>query len=196
VSEPNFIGLFIEPLENRGFSYMITGGVASVIYGDPRFTRDIDIVLELPESGIDGLAQAFSSPDFYLPPVETLREEAFRPRHGHFNIIHRGTALRADVYLLGDDPLHAWAFGRRARIPLDEDVAIWLAPVEYVIVRKLEYYSLSGSDRHLRDISMMLEVSGEKVDRAELRRWVERLGLDEAWVDAEGFDPLDRSDRP
>ncbi len=26
---------------------MVTGGVASVIYGDPRFTRDVDIVMEL-----------------------------------------------------------------------------------------------------------------------------------------------------
>jgi hypothetical protein len=96
VTDPDFIGLFIEPLETQGLSYMITGGVASVVYGEPRFTRDIDIVLELPESGIEGLAKAFSSSDFYLPPLETLREEAFRPRHGHFNIIHRGTALRAD----------------------------------------------------------------------------------------------------
>lgn len=196
MSDPDFIGLFIEPLETQRLSYMITGGVASVIYGDPRFTRDIDIVLELPESGIEGLAQAFSSPDFYLPPVENLREEAFRPRHGHFNIIHRDTALRAAVYLLGDDPLHAWAFGRRVRIPLDASIAIWLAPVEYVIVRKLEYYAISGSDRHLRDISMMLDVSGEKVDRAQLRRWVERLGLDEAWVDAKGYDSADDFDRP
>ena len=196
MTDPDFIGLFIEPLETQGLSYMITGGVASVIYGDPRFTRDIDIVLELPESGIEGLAQAFSSPDFYLPPVETLREEASRPRHGHFNIIHRDTALRADVYLLGDDPLHAWAFRRRVRIPLDASIAIWLAPVEYVIVRKLEYYAISGSDRHLRDISMMLDVSGEKVDRAKVKRWVECLGLDEAWVNAKGYDSADDFDRP
>jgi hypothetical protein len=39
VTEPDLIGLFIEPLEAIGVSYMITGGVASVIYGDPRFTR-------------------------------------------------------------------------------------------------------------------------------------------------------------
>lgn len=43
--EPDFIRLFIEPLEKLGVQYMITGGVASVIYGDPRFTRDIDVVL-------------------------------------------------------------------------------------------------------------------------------------------------------
>ena len=78
MTDPDFIGLFIEPLETQGLSYMITGGVASVIYGDPRFTRDIDIVLELPESGIEGLAQAFSRPSAVMcaenQPMPLLRE--------------------------------------------------------------------------------------------------------------------------
>lgn len=189
MTDPDLVGLFIEPLETLGLWYMITGGVASVIYGDPRFTRDIDIVLELPESEIDGLVEAFSSQHFYVPPTQTLRDESARSRHGHFNIIHRDTALRADVYLLGDDPLHLWALGRRIRVPLDAGIAIWLAPMEYVIVRKLEYYADFGSDRHLRDISMMLEISGEKLNRAELLRWVEGLGLEKAWATAEAFDP-------
>ncbi|MGH7480620.1 MAG: hypothetical protein ACRELV_00565 [Longimicrobiales bacterium] len=47
MSDPDLIGLFVEPIERLELSYMITGGVASVIYGDPRFTRDVDIVLEL-----------------------------------------------------------------------------------------------------------------------------------------------------
>jgi hypothetical protein len=47
VTDPDLIRLFVEPLEAIDISYMITGGVASVIYGDPRFTRDVDIVMEL-----------------------------------------------------------------------------------------------------------------------------------------------------
>jgi hypothetical protein len=50
VTEPDLVGLFVAPLESLGLDYMITGGVASVIYGDPRFTRDIDLVLELQEA--------------------------------------------------------------------------------------------------------------------------------------------------
>lgn len=49
MTEPDLVGLFVAPLETLGVNYMITGGVASVIYGDPRFTRDIDLVLELRE---------------------------------------------------------------------------------------------------------------------------------------------------
>jgi hypothetical protein len=47
VTEPDLVGLFVAPLEALGLQYMITGGVAAVIYGDSRFTRDIDLILEL-----------------------------------------------------------------------------------------------------------------------------------------------------
>jgi Nucleotidyl transferase AbiEii toxin, Type IV TA system len=178
VIAPDLIGLFIEPLEGTGIPYMITGGVASVIYGDPRFTRDIDIVLELQRDNIPRLVSAFATEDFYVPPLEVLEEEVARRPEGHFNVIHKETALRADVYLAGDDPLHVWAFGRKHRIELERS-AIWVAPIEYVILRKLEYFRASGSDRHLRDVAMMFRISGDMIDRPELASWTETLGLQE-----------------
>lgn len=187
MTEPDLVGLFVAPLEGLGLDYMITGGVASVIYGDPRFTRDIDLILELREADADGLLNAFDPDDFYRPPLEALGKEIRRPRGGHFNIIHRDTALRADVYLLGDDPLHSWAFAQRVRIPLEEDLAIWVAPPEYVVVRKLQYHRESGSERHLRDVAAMLEISREKIDLMEVEGWAQRLGLEAAWRAARSF---------
>lgn len=175
--EPDFIGLFVEPLEALDVPYMITGAVASVVYGEPRFTRDIDIVLELHGTDVARFSAVFPESDFYVPPAETLREEIARSGGGHFNLIHHETALRADLYLRGDDPLHAWAFERRRRIRVD-DLDIWIAPIEYVVVRKLEFFRASGSDRHLRDVNGMLRISGDLVDSRELDRWIERLGLE------------------
>lgn len=187
VTYPDLIRLFIEPVERLGLRYFITGGVATVIYGDPRFTRDVDIVLALEGPEIPRLHAAFDPADFYVPPPETLTEESNRESGGHFNLIHARSALRADVYLTGNDPLHAWAFERRRRIEL-EGVAIWLAPVEYVLVRKLEYYRASDSERHLRDVATILRVSGGTVDRAELERWVTAKGLQDAMAEAEVYD--------
>lgn len=186
VTAPDLIGLFIEPLERTEIPYMITGGVASVIYGDPRFTRDVDVVLELRRLDIPRLAAVFQEDAFYLPPVEVLEEEAGRPQGGHFNIIHRDTALRADVYLAGDDPLHSWAFGLRQRMRL-EAIEIWVAPLEYVILRKLEYYRASESDRHLRDIAMMLQLSGDLVEADAFDSWLSRLDLSEVFLIAERY---------
>ncbi|MEJ2541609.1 MAG: nucleotidyl transferase AbiEii/AbiGii toxin family protein [Gemmatimonadota bacterium] len=184
---PDLVGLFVRPLEEIGIQYMITGGVASVIYGDPRFTRDVDVVLELKGRDVDTLIEAFDSDAFYMPPVEVVHEELGRSSGGHFNIIHRDTALRADVYLAGSDSLHSWAFPRRLRLDLGE-LSIWVAPVEYVIVRKLEYYRDSGSDRHLRDISMMLRISEEAVDQKALENWCEALGLSGRLSEAKAYD--------
>jgi hypothetical protein len=78
VADPDLIGLFVEPLVAIGVSYMITGGAASVIYGDPRFTRDVDIVMDLQHAGIAALASAFDSAEFYVPPVEALDVETSR----------------------------------------------------------------------------------------------------------------------
>jgi hypothetical protein len=188
VTEPDLVGLFLGPLEALGLQYMVTGGVASVIYGEPRFTRDIDLILELGNPAARAFLEAFSAEDFYLPPLEALQKEIRRPRYGHFNILHRDTALRADVYLLGDDPLHAWAFDRRIRIPLEGEAGIWLAPPEYVVIRKLEYYRESGWERHLRDISAILEISEGKVDELEVDGWVGSLGLEKEWRAARSFD--------
>lgn len=188
MTTPDLIGLFVEPLERIGIPYMITGGVASVIYGDPRFTRDIDLVLVLDGAGIRHLQGAFEGEAFYLPPREAMEREVKRAQGGHFNIIHRDTALRADVYLFGNDPLHAWALDRRQRLPL-EAIQIWVAPLEYVVLRKLQYYEASQSDRHLRDIAMMLRISGDTLDREALEGWLTRLDLAAVYLLAQRYQP-------
>jgi hypothetical protein len=188
VTDPDLIRLFVEPLEAIGASYMITGSVASVIYGDPRFTRDVDIVMELQRSEIAALESAFDPAAYYVPPAEALEKEASRPEGGHFNVIHRETALRADVYLAGHDPLIEWGFERRVRLQV-AGAGIWVAPIEYVILRKLEYYEQAGSDRHLRDVAMMLRISGDTVDSDSLLEWAQRLDLVGTLEQARRFSP-------
>ncbi|MFW6200320.1 MAG: nucleotidyl transferase AbiEii/AbiGii toxin family protein [Gemmatimonadota bacterium] len=167
---------------------MVTGGVASVVYGDPRFTRDVDVVIELHEGNVESLESAFSSEDFYVPPRPVLVEESARPEGGHFNIVHRGSALRADVYTAGNDPLHQWALRHRSRIET-EGASIALAPIEYVILRKLQYFRDSGSDRHLRDVAMMIRISGSVIDRPTLHEWIVRLDVGAEWERAQGLEP-------
>ena len=125
---------------------------------------------------------------FSVPPAEVLEEEAARAEGGHFNVIHGETALRADVYLAGGDPLIEWAFDRRLRLSVG-GAGIWVAPIEYVILRKLEYYVHSGSDRHIRDVAMMLRISGETVDPEVLLEWARRLDLESTLEEARRYAP-------
>ena len=62
-----------------------------------------------------------------------------------------------------------------------EGETLVLAPPEYVIVRKLEYYREGGSDKHFRDIRSMLAISGHQLDQSGLAHWITRRGLAIEW---------------
>ncbi len=168
---------------------MATGAVAAIAYSVPRLTNDIDLVVRLTPGDASRLATAFRSEAFYLPPEEVILEELRRARHGHFNIIHLETGLRADVYLAGDDPLHAWAFDRRVQEQVG-DTTLWLAPVEYVITRKLIFYRDGGSAKHLTDIAHMIRISSPRINRSDLLRLIGEQGVEAEWRQVEGFATL------
>lgn len=172
--------VFIGPLNRLGLPYMVTGSAASMAYGEPRLTLDVDLVLELPQSRIPDLVAAFPDDSFYCPPPEVLTAEINRESHGHFNIIHMQSGFKADIYPMGRDELHVWGMARRRSVELDGDT-IMLAPPEYVIVRKLQYFKEGGSEKHLRDISGMLRQENAAIDLDVIQTWVDRLGLEIQW---------------
>jgi len=186
MTDASLISLFVRPLNRLRIPYLVTGGVASVVYGEPRLTRGIDLVIELRPRDARRFAAAWSADEFYVPPVEVIEEESGRPAHGHFNVIHHQTAMRADVYLPGNDALSAWAFAHKVVRLIDDD-EVSMAPIEAVILNKLRYYQMGKSDRHLRDIRQMLRISGDLVDRPELERWAARLGVQGEWTQAQEF---------
>lgn len=186
MTEASLVSLFIRPLNLLGIPYMVTGGVASVVYGEPRFTRDIDLVIELKARDVPRFAGAWTPDEFYVPPLQVIEEESRRPAHGHFNVIHHDTAMRADVYIAGEDALNAWSFSHKVTRRVDDD-EVFLAPIEAVILSKLRYYQMGKSDRHLRDIHQMLSISGDLVDRAEIERWASQLRVESEWVLAQEF---------
>jgi hypothetical protein len=57
-----------------------------------------------------------------------------------------------------------------------------------VIVYKLRYYLMGGSDRHLRDVARMLEINDSAVDVETLEQWMKRFDLRAAWEKARAFD--------
>ncbi len=188
--EPSLLAIFVRPLAAAGIRYFITGGVAAIIYGEPRFTRDIDLVLAVRPDHSDRFLSLWPDKDYYSPSREAFETETARPQHGHFNIVHIETGLVADCYVAGDDPLHAWAFERVQTIEVD-GARLCVAPVEYVISRKLAYFAQSGSTRHLEDIARIRRIQQDRIDQPSLDEWIRVLGLDEAWGRALGVD-LDR----
>ena len=176
---PSPLAPFIGPLERLGLPYCITGSVAASVYGEPRLTADIDVVLLLRRADLGALTAAFPEDEYYVPPVEKLMQELGREAHGMFNLIHHRTQFKADIFLASADPLHVWAMENRRRIDLGGDGA-WIAPPEYVIVRKLEYLREGGQDKHVRDVRYMLAATS--VDRLFIEHQVSRLQLQTQWL--------------
>ena len=179
MAAPGWIELFVQRLGAAGFPYMVTGSVASMIYGEPRLTLDVDVVIELDAARAGALLAAFPEAEFYRPPLEVVRVEAAREARGHFNLIHYATGMKADVYVAARDALHRWGLAHRRRIPLGEG-ELWVAPPEYVIVRKLEFWREGGSEKHLRDVRAML-AAGVALDRAFLEAELRARALEGAW---------------
>jgi hypothetical protein len=179
---PDLFTIFTRPLDRLGVPYFVTGSVAALVYGEPRVTHDVDVVLALDDAHVPALEAAFPEDDFYRPPTEVLRVELRRASHGHFNLIHHASGFKADVYLRSRSGPHAWAFTHRRRVGQGDD-AMWLAPPEYVIARKLEYYREGRSDKHVRDIrAMLLALGPDGIDDEALMTLVRQLRVEQEWA--------------
>jgi len=172
------LGNIVLILERLQIPYIVTGSIASMAYGEPRLTNDIDIVAAVEEKHISGLLEAFSPNEFYIS--EDMIREAIRCK-GQFNIIHPASGLKIDIIIKVDNPFNASRFTRSKQIyPSDTYKANFAAP-EDVIIKKMEYYKEGGSEKHLRDITGILKISGDEVDYGYISEWAERLGLTEIW---------------
>ena len=177
---PSPFGAFLEPLERLALPYCVTGSVAASVYGEPRLTADIDVVLLLKPRDIPALLRAFPEADYYSPPEEALRESLQSGRM--FNLIHHASQFKADIYVATGDALHAWALEHRRRIDI-AGAGAWIAPPEYVILRKLQFFREGGSDKHVRDIRFILAAT--PIDRAFVAAEVATRGLEDQWRECE-----------
>jgi hypothetical protein len=165
-------------LDGLGVPYMVVGSLASAAYGEPRMTRDIDVVVDLGGGQIARLCQAFPPDEFYVS--EEAAREAVR-RKGQFNVIDAVSGNKIDLMIL---PTGEWGraeISRRQRMRILPDLEGYCARPEDVILGKMMYYHQGGSDKHLRDIVGIMKVSGDAVDRAYVLLWAERMSLTEVW---------------
>ena len=147
-------------------------------YGERRSTLDVDVVAVVGKQHAKRFQEVFPEADFYCPPADVIEIESARPEQGQFNLIHHHSIYKADIYIATGSEFERWAFKSRRSLVAGE-TPVWLAPPEYVIVHKLEFFREGGSDKHLRDIRGMLAVTD--VDRPFLEKEIAARGLEEAW---------------
>jgi len=165
-------------LDTLGVRYVVGGSVASMLYGIPRATQDVDLVAELHAEHAEPFAEQLRE-TFYVDVDMIL--DAVR-RRASFNVIHLGTMFKADVFIAAMD---AWGRtemerGRLERVGEGADaVTIRFATAEDTVLHKLVWYRLGGeiSDRQWRDVLGVLAVQATALDDAYLDRWAPELGV-------------------
>lgn len=168
----------VDVLDRLNVPYMVVGSIASIAYGESRFTQDIDIVAAFRMEDVAPLLAAFPPSEFYVS--ESAVRDAIRTSF-QFNVIHPKSGNKIDFILPRTEEWAAGRMRRRRPIRLLADRDVMTASPEDVILGKLWYYSEGGGDRHLRDIAGILRVTGDGVDRAEVERWATKLGYLDVW---------------
>jgi hypothetical protein len=178
MEQTNILRRAVETLERLSVPYMVVGSIAGIAYGELRFTQDIDILLALEISHVEGLLAAFPETEFYFNAASV--REAVRA-NSQFNIIHPASANKIDFILPRTDEWGRSHFARCRPVRLLPDRDVMAAGPEDIILGKLWYYSQGGGDRHLRDIAGILRITGSGVNRAIVNHWASALGFMETW---------------
>lgn len=168
-------------LESNGIPYMLTGSLASSMYGVPRATNDIDIVIAPTREQLLSMVQLFQRVGL---TVERRAAVAALRRKTQFNVIDFSQGLKVDLILRKDRDFSVTEFDRRETHEV-EGVRLTIASPEDVLLAKLEWARIGDSERQLIDAAGIIKVQGNSLDVSYLERWVEQLGLEEQWAAAQ-----------
>ena len=153
--------------------------MASSIWGNPRQTRDIDMMVTLTTEQA-AMIQAQLGHDFLMSVDEVRAALDDSSPWRSFQILHVGELFKFDVFL----PLHDRYFSsliERARVVSFNDVEMTVMAPEDILILKLRWYELGNrvSDRQWNDIVQVIEVQGSHLDREYVRQWACHFGLSE-----------------
>ena len=151
---------------------MVVGGFAVRLWGLPRPTYDVDLVVSIDDAGLPGLLRALAAAGFELPE---LYRDGFLDRVGGMaqltvTRLDEGSTWDIDLFL-ARDPLLISALARRRRVDLDSGPMDVIAPEDLVLMKLLAFRR-----KDQLDIEEILLVSRD-LDWAHLDRWAARLDV-------------------
>jgi len=153
-------------LEKLDIPYLVTGGFAVAVLAKPRYTADIDIVIELIPKKVPELARELLSIDKGVYISEEAMRDALEDKE-EFNFIHPQTGLKVDFWI----KRYPFEKFEKAIIKIIDGQNVNFISPEDLILSKLIWHKESKSSRHLEDIKSILEIS--KVNLNYIKKWAE-----------------------
>jgi len=157
-----------EVLDELSILYAVTGGMAVYVWGRPRFTADIDIVIQLREKDVECLALALEK----LSKVSYVDTHTMRwalERHGEFNFIDGVSGIKVDFWVLAEGEFEESQLKRRVGKEVLGRTIFFVSP-EDLILSKLRWHKEGGSSRQLEDVESIFRFN-KKLDFRYLRKW-------------------------
>jgi len=172
------VEILAEVFEARGVRYALLGGLAAMLRGRPRFTADIDILLDVPQIALPGLLDDLVERGFSIDRDTVIRqfvrEHMTSFRYGAVRIDWLKPVLPLYHHALAAATSFRWTEGHQLRV---------LAP-EGLIVTKL----VSFRPQDQEDIRVLLAANRNTIDLDSIRREWAAVSLGEedrsAWLEA------------
>ena len=159
-----------EELHKRNIEYMLSRNFAMLLYGTPRMTRDIDMVIRLQEEDIDSFLEIFAENFYYHKP--SITEEV--RRKGMFNIIDHRSGYKVDFVIRKNDEYRLEEFSRKVfsnKFGFDA----YVVTAEDLLISKLIWIQPYQSKQQTEDIENILD--NKTLDRLYIDKWVKQLHL-------------------
>jgi len=168
-----------QALERLMIPYAITGSWASITYGEPRVTYDIDIVIRMSPAQLPSLLSAFADDSFY---VSADAARAAVASETQFNVIHSDSGIKIDFYPRRTGAYVDSQLRRALRVPRKDGYDVMLISPEDSVVSKMRFYKEGASERQLRDVAGIVRKQGDQLDHAYIERWAREFDLMEIWT--------------
>lgn len=169
----------VEVFDARSIRYAVLGGLATILRGRPRFTQDIDILLEVPQIALPTLLDELVDRGFTLD-----RDTVIRQFVEHHMTAFRFGVVRID-WLKPVLPLYAHALAAATSLPWTPGHSLRVLAPEGLIVTKMVAFRPQDQE----DIRTLLAANQAEIDVGLIRReWAAVAdGEDErtAWLVAE-----------
>jgi hypothetical protein len=175
VTFADVLATVVTALDGAGVPYMITGSLASSYHGEPRATRDVDIVIDPGSGTLERLVDAVVQAGFYVDRDAARTALAERTQ---FNAIG-SDASKVDFIIRKERPFSVEEFARREPADL-LGTAGFVTTAEDLILAKLEWANATGSERQLQDVAGIVAI-GHSLDEDYIERWASALGTTDAW---------------
>lgn len=170
--QQEFVKDVVARLERTGVIYAITGSIASNLWGTPRTTHDVDVlvVLSLPQAA--AVVAVFA--DAYYVSEPAVRA-AVQSSH-MFNVVDTSRGMKADFWVSANDPFGQSMLNRRIRLQIVPGQEGYVGTAEDVLLHKLVWHTITPSERQLADAAGIAQVQAGALDLEYLRTWAGRQG--------------------